>query len=131
MTIAAGFRCNDGVVLCADTQINAGVSKFPESKMRMYGQLTCAPVFVFAGDVEFSTMAIDIIADAIEDAEAKKSRIIEAVRSEAIKVYTRYRELSPDGRDFELQTIGAFLFKRKWSYSQYRDQRSRMSIRNV
>jgi hypothetical protein len=33
MTIAARFRCNDGVVLCADTEITIpGWLKFPGSK---------------------------------------------------------------------------------------------------
>lgn len=100
MTIAAGFRCADGVVLCADTQMTLGITKFPESKFRFYGSLKCEPAFVYAGDRDFSVMAIDMISEAISSAEQSGREITEAVRKTLVEIHRKYFPL-PTFKDQE------------------------------
>ncbi|MGO9272128.1 MAG: hypothetical protein ACLQOO_18005 [Terriglobia bacterium] len=72
MTIAAGFKCKNGVVLCTDSQITVeGASKYPGEKIILFSGLKCRPVFAFAGYVNFSKMCIQQLAEKIEEAEHK------------------------------------------------------------
>ena len=51
MTIAAGFRCKDGIVLCADTQISRGHTKYYEEKIYVNDGQDFAVAFAVAGDI--------------------------------------------------------------------------------
>ena len=50
MTVAAGFVCKNGIVLCADTEITAGTGKYQQSKIV---HLFSACYAVYAGDSPF------------------------------------------------------------------------------
>jgi 20S proteasome alpha/beta subunit len=50
MTVAAGFVCKNGIVLCADTEITVGSGKYQQSKVV---HLDHASYAVYAGDVPF------------------------------------------------------------------------------
>jgi len=58
MTIAAGFMHRDGILLCSDTQQEAGTNKFNGPKAGIidipYGKIA----FAFAGHADFATTAI-------------------------------------------------------------------------
>jgi hypothetical protein len=105
VTIAAGLRCVDGVVLCADTEMSAGYSKFSQSKFRMYNRLEGRPAFIYAGDRDFSFMAIRQIAKAIAKTLPKKADILEAVEKKAADIHKRYYPLSTEQRTLELEAI--------------------------
>src|SRR5260370_12550925 len=105
MTIAAGFRCVDGVVLCADTEMSAGYSKFSQSKFRMFSKLDSRPAFIYAGDRDFSFMAIRQIAKEIARAMPKRTDVIEAIEKKTLEIHTRYYPLSTEQRVFYLQAI--------------------------
>ncbi len=105
MTIAAGFRCVDGVVLCADTEMSAGYSKFSQSKFRMFSKLDSRPAFIYAGDRDFSFMAIRQIAKEIARAMPKRTDVIEAIEKKTLEIHTRYYPLSTEQRVFDLQAI--------------------------
>jgi 20S proteasome alpha/beta subunit len=93
MTIAAGFQCSDGVVLCADTEISVpGFVKFPGSKIRMYNKLKARPVFTFAGDVLFCDMFIRKIAECLLLAEKSGDETLAAVEDEALRIHQRFRD---------------------------------------
>jgi 20S proteasome alpha/beta subunit len=51
MTVAAGFVCKNGIVLCADTEITAGTGKYQQSKIvHLHPDVSYA---VYAGDATF------------------------------------------------------------------------------
>jgi len=61
LTIAAGFMCTDGVVICADTQHTTGISKFDKGKI----EWIAGPAFdtwmvvAGAGDSSYIAMVLD------------------------------------------------------------------------
>ena len=62
MTIAAGFRYEDGILLCADREVTEGVSKFSESKI--FGERVSPDVslaFALSGGMDYAEMAIQEI----------------------------------------------------------------------
>ena len=91
VTIAAGFQCSDGVVLCADTEINvAGFVKFPGSKFRLYPRMACCPVFTFAGDVLYCEMLVRHIVESVLVAERQESGVLAAVQAKALSIHQIY-----------------------------------------
>lgn len=62
MTIAAGFRFAEGVLICADTEISAGTAKYQASKIFAYDFVSngsnSKAVFAFSGSVHYAQMAI-------------------------------------------------------------------------
>ncbi len=58
MTIAAGFLCKDGVVLCADTLISGGIVSSHKSKIGGYRFRDGVAIFAFAGHVDMAEAAI-------------------------------------------------------------------------
>jgi 20S proteasome alpha/beta subunit len=61
VTIAAGFRYRDGILLCADREITQGTRKF--SQCKIYGEQSpgVSLGFTFAGSVNYAEMAIQEI----------------------------------------------------------------------
>src|SRR5208283_3493768 len=91
VTIAAGFQCSDGVVLCADTEINVtGFVKFPGSKFRLYPRMACCPVFTFAGDVLYCEMLVRHIAESVLVAERQGSDVLAAAQAKALSIHQVY-----------------------------------------
>ncbi len=67
VTIAAGFRYRDGILLCADREITEGASKF--SQCKIFGEQISPAVslgFTFAGAVDYAEMAIQEITAAVK-----------------------------------------------------------------
>ena len=59
MTIAAGFKYQDGILLCADREITEGASKY--SKSKVFGEQIGPDVslgFVYSGSMDYAVMAI-------------------------------------------------------------------------
>lgn len=114
MTIAAGFRCSDGVVLCADTEISAGASKFTQSKFHMSHHVACRPAFIYAGDRDYSIMAIELLVGGIMETESKGGAdILNSIREKLIELHDSYYTRSTHDRSFELQAIGTVWVKDK------------------
>jgi len=88
VTIAAGFKFDGGVLLCADTKITSAV-KGNETKLlyRSYGLGECATAFgVAAADFDFAKAAVESCQNTIASFNFADARVtIEAVR-EAIRV---------------------------------------------
>jgi 20S proteasome alpha/beta subunit len=58
MTIAGGFRCREGVLLCGDTELSTWSQKLQESKL-FYGSCSAAKLgFAYAGHSDFAVSAI-------------------------------------------------------------------------
>jgi hypothetical protein len=100
MTIAAGFRCMDGVVLCADSQITIpGLLKYPESKIRMAEYLQSKPFFTFCGDMDYSKQAINHFSTAIRKAEQNRTDLLSAIETEAANLHLQYYDMYTDPAD--------------------------------
>ena len=113
MTIAAGFRCSDGVVLCADTQMTyPGLLKFPGSKIRLFNRMGCQPAFALAGQVDFSNMAIHRLAMVALDAERKGLDIHDAVTKECVAIHREYFPLYSPSERLELSLLFAMRVKK-------------------
>jgi len=91
MTLAAGFRCDDGVVLCADTEITMpGLIKFPGSKIKSYQKLNFRPAFALAGNVNFCAMVIQKLLTRISGAGDSAKAVIQALEEEALVIHRTY-----------------------------------------
>jgi Proteasome subunit len=70
MTIAAGFRCKDGVILCADSEITLSQGKTYQSKLYIINRdQDCC--LAYAGDVNFAKELVDIMRNATKGQEGK------------------------------------------------------------
>jgi 20S proteasome alpha/beta subunit len=97
VTIAAGFYCNDGVVLSADTQMTASPSKADESKVDSFDFPGGKVGFVFAGDVAGALCAIDKVKRTLRSTRKKdKLSVVERVLDEE---YARQVFRAPDHED--------------------------------
>ena len=104
MTIAAGFRVSDGVLLCADTQLTIpGYFKYPESKIRVWDGDGETAFFAIAGYVDFSLMGINHLSVVLQKTPKDRSRR-EAIESECRTLYETYASLPPQG-DFVLEML--------------------------
>lgn len=100
MTIAAGFCCSDGIVLCADTQITIqGTLKYPESKIRMAPGLATKPTFAFCGDVDFQKQCIPHLVNALAEAQKNTENPLIALQMEALELHQTYWETFSDPND--------------------------------
>lgn len=68
MTIAVGFTCQDGVVICADRQLtNPGGFKYEERKIFSSRGGECQFMFSYAGFPDAANMMFDKVKDAIPE----------------------------------------------------------------
>jgi 20S proteasome alpha/beta subunit len=90
MTIAAGFKFKDGILMCADTEQTQGELKFTESKLICAEQQpSFSAVFAIAGNVRYATMAVqEMIAD-LKATDVVTHEIAEQVIKHRLsKIYT-------------------------------------------
>ena len=72
MTIAAGFRCRDGVLLCADTEITVGsLSKEYQSKLFTINAKADS-YLVYAGCVDFADELVEKLQEAVKGKTGEK-----------------------------------------------------------
>ncbi|HVB35014.1 MAG TPA: hypothetical protein VNJ52_11675 [Patescibacteria group bacterium] len=87
MTIGAGFRCKDGVVLCADTQITwSGWYKRTASKITRVSTLNDRLIFVQAGVISSGKFMIEKLARAAQAENPKTITALESVLRKACHV---------------------------------------------
>ena len=60
MTIAAGFMCSDGIILCADSEHSDEITKFQRSKVFRFGKNL---MLTGAGQTSYIRMAFDKLSD--------------------------------------------------------------------
>ena len=75
MTIAAGFRYDNGLLLCADTQYTSQI-KFRGSKIlpKSYSDGSKS-VFVIIGNPRYARMCVNVVEDTISDLEKDERTI--------------------------------------------------------
>jgi 20S proteasome alpha/beta subunit len=102
LTIIAGFRCSEGIVLCADTQETSGSSKKDVPKLRFSerGILTDTPLavaFCGAGPGPFIDRMIDQAWEDVQVATTLDEACDEIKRS-IEETYKRYGSIFQDGQ---------------------------------
>ena len=86
VTIAAGFKFKDGILLCADREITEGISKFSESKL--FGEQIGPDVsltFTLAGAMDYAEMAIQEIIAAVKSSQHTTHAEIRAAMSDTVR----------------------------------------------
>lgn len=113
MTIAIGFRCSDGILLCADTQHTCpGIMKTRRTKAYFYDfpRNGSKVAFVFSGSVEYAKMAIQRISSAVgrirkgtldlDSVHRETQRELEEIYAKHIFPHPRFKDV--DGPGFDL-----------------------------
>jgi 20S proteasome alpha/beta subunit len=96
MTLALGFKCSDGIVLGADSEISTDTSKWSERKILDFPKLKSHPYFAYAtDDVDFAKGVIERLAVQIERAERGNSNIVAGLKGELKSVQKEYSRTYP------------------------------------
>jgi len=107
MTIAAGFVCRDGIVICADSEVSTDFEKYEESKIFTLASVT-GPTVVFAGSgwSDFIKMTVSKIKTAAQFATTA-NEIEEIVEEVIMKVHRNHiRHYPSDPKPFVSLLIG-------------------------
>jgi hypothetical protein len=67
MTIAAGFRCIDGILLCTDSQFTAADKTFREKIITVDFSRQSMVTFAFSGDEDYAKSAIEDAREAVAE----------------------------------------------------------------
>ncbi len=107
MTIAIGFQCPDGIVLCADTQYTEGGVKYYRTKLHGLEFSQGKLAFAIAGSVDFALMTINKIKSEIGASAFTKMQITKCMEAALLSVYREHlyphpRYSYPDGPSFSL-----------------------------
>ena len=105
MTIAAGFHCWDGIVLCADTQENvAEYLKRDQCKIEIrpeesISKLSNAPraIFAGAGYGDFIDYLVDKLWRAMASGGENADEMINKAEEELLRIYTQLTPIYPSG----------------------------------
>jgi len=111
MTIAAGFRCSDGIVLCSDSQITApDGTKYNAQKIFSYSSSEVDAAFAFAGVEVFSKMCIERLSRCVLASEP--SNIEQILRDEALAIHQTYSpQATVSTTDYDLDVLVAVRFR--------------------
>lgn len=100
MTLALGFKCSDGIVLGADSEITGVASKWSEKKIVDFPKLKSHPYFAYStDDIDFAKGVIGRLAGRIEHAEQTGSDAIAELKGELKKVHKEYSRTYPKKED--------------------------------
>ena len=105
MTIAAGFCCGDGVLLCSDSQESYGDFKRHQAKIAVR-QTTYSPIsakqgpfkamFAGAGDGTFIDILVEKMWDTIKFRDESTDDLIEVLENRAIALHQKYWPVYPE-----------------------------------
>jgi hypothetical protein len=107
LTLVAGIRCADGLIIAADTEEVLG------DALRTYGEkvhLLYSPmadwkiVLAGAGDLDYILMVRDLIEEKVKSGGAKDTEIIEAIRESIHEMWRDYARFEPGG-DVQLRLL--------------------------
>jgi 20S proteasome alpha/beta subunit len=96
LSIAAGFQCTDGVVLCADTEITEDASKRRGSKIVVTGDSSRLALFAFvANDVLFAEQEIAKLGELLASKPSAVSTV-DFLKGELLRTYKTYSKADKD-----------------------------------
>jgi hypothetical protein len=100
MTIAAGFRCMDGILLCSDSQFTGADKGFRDKIITQFGGRSHI-AFAFSGDEDYARSAIEECTERIDALSLGGApQVIKAcIRETVSKMSSQYRNHYPNGAD--------------------------------
>jgi hypothetical protein len=90
VTTVAGFRCYDGLVLCADTEHTAGLSKFQRRKILGYMDDECVIRIAGSGHSDYIDMTIEKMLFAMHGAGKNLKGIKDSFEAVALDVHNKH-----------------------------------------
>ncbi len=102
MTIAAGFVCDSGIVLCADTQEQSGYIKTTGQKIFAYQRDWCNAVFAGAGNADLIDSLIEQITERLDEGHDTQKTVIAAMRSAVLDFHQNEVAYYPSDNDDRL-----------------------------
>ncbi|HEV3038864.1 MAG TPA: hypothetical protein VHA33_13895 [Candidatus Angelobacter sp.] len=100
MTIAAGFLCVDGIVLCADSQHTGSMTKFDQKKIiEIPGKDGSWLVITGAGYDNYIAMAVDSLEERFEKCSSNFSAIKDIIKETITEIYEQHIWKFPSGWD--------------------------------
>ncbi len=88
MTIAAGFVCNDGAVICADSQHTGSTAKFDDNKIIEISKKDGARLVVTgAGATDYLRMAADLLEEGFQECKSTFTDIRKLIKGVILEVY--------------------------------------------
>jgi 20S proteasome alpha/beta subunit len=105
VTIAAGFRMPDAIVLCADTQETATSFKYSVAKIDVVETKNCTMAIAGSGQVAFIDKVIERILNAVSNAGKMKLDIARAIEDSCVATYDQFWKLYPPDNLIEVDLI--------------------------
>ena len=107
MTIAAGFRCEGALLLCADSEITGGLAfkTNKSTKLSGYKDTSTAAVMAAAGDWDYSRMTMEMVKDTLRTKESFSFK--SALKTSLIEMYENQIAALPPGDDTGFQLLTA------------------------
>ena len=106
LTLAAGFPCRDGAILCADTEITrAGILKIPGEKILTYKCDNVSLAVTGAGDWSYVEMTFQKISDKlgqIENPDLTPNEVQEVIEQTLLRVYESFVAVDPESAKFSI-----------------------------
>jgi hypothetical protein len=96
VTIAAGFLCDDGILLCSDSQESFGDFKRHQAKIAIRQSTPLKALFAGAGDGTFIDILVDKMWDAIKSKQGSIQTLIAALEDRAIELHQKYWPVYPE-----------------------------------
>lgn len=90
VSIAAGFKCRDGVVVAADTQYDLGLLKINGPKLFTHTFPGMSLIFAGAGDIDFIKMTVQMIRDEVSNGSPDSNAVKEIVKKTVTHVYRKH-----------------------------------------
>lgn len=105
MTIVAGFKCEGGIVLCADTQETAQDLKLWVEKLNSYEQAWCQAAFGGSGHGDMLEMLIQRIKSKLDKGYDNIAEVSDCIRQALREGYEQEINLHPDPANEKIVTL--------------------------
>lgn len=107
MTLALAWKCSDGAILAADSEVTLwGRGKYPGKKIYEFSKLKCHPYFAIAGLVSFCKASLYRLVKALEKAEQNADADLPAVlRNEIKEIHREHSGMTVGGEPLELSLL--------------------------
>ncbi len=111
MTLAAGFPCQDGLILCADTEITHGdVLKIGGKKILTHKRDNTSLAITGAGDWSYVVMTFQKISDRLDELDSPDltcEAVQEVIEQTLLRVYESFVAVDPDRENVKFSIIAA------------------------
>jgi Proteasome subunit len=112
MTIVAGFKCKDGIVLAADTQVSYPQSYSYESKIfDLSGRLSC--FMAYAGNVPIAKEVKERLQQTVADT-VEASQLIGNIKMELKELHTDYFSKAPQKEKDAVTALFCMFADQEW-----------------